>query len=334
VSVLSPYPGEDARERELEALCAQAGGELLQVGTSVEARTIRAARVPSTNTAPDTPSVLVNANIHGPEWIASRVAMGVLRALAEDREDARALRAAAHVVVVPCINVDGFARTERLGGQGTLKTLRTNAHGVDLNRNFPIPARAGNAGSIWAVFNPHFLTMGGSDDPARATYRGPEALSEPEARAMDGLAQKHAFRACVSLHSFMGTLIPPCVRSAEEARTYRRLCQAFQRAQPRTRYRRLAGRAFDVLTGELEDRLHHDFGCWALTVECFTVWRSIAQHLIAPSLFWRFNPHDPEPTVANDVAGIFAFLRAALDTPHPHRVESAARGGSVLPSDS
>lgn len=323
MSALAPYPGEEARERELDDLCARAGGEMLRVGTSVEARAIRAVRVPSTGSGAGLPSVFVNANIHGPEWIASRTAMGVLRALADDREDARALRAEAHVVVLPCINVDGYARTERLGGKGSLKTLRTNGHGVDLNRNFPIPPGAGDAGSIWSVFNPHFLAMGGSDDPARATYRGKEPLSEPEARAIDDLCVRHDFRACVSLHSFMGTLIPPCVRTGGEARAYRELCRVFARAQTRTRYLHFASRTVDVLTGELEDRLHHDLGCWALTVECFPVWRSFVQHLRAPSLFWRFNPRDPAATVDNDVPGVIAYLRAALAMPHPQRLSSA-----------
>jgi hypothetical protein len=316
MDALAPYPGEQARERELDDLASALGAEVLRVGTSVEARAIRAVRVASTRA--DAPHVLVNANIHGVEWISSRVAMGVLRALAEEKHQARSLLDEAHVVVLPCINVDGYARTERTAGRGTLKALRTNAHGVDLNRNFPIPMRAGNRQSLWAVLNPHhFLAAAGSSDERRATYRGQEPLSEPEARAVDDLAARFSFRACISVHSFMGTLIPPCVRTGEEARAYRELCAVFRAAQPRLGYVRFANRFVDVLTGELEDRLHHDFGCWALTVECFPVLRSLMQHLIAPSLFSRFNPRDPSATVAGDVPAIIAFLRAALARPHP-----------------
>jgi hypothetical protein len=127
----------------------------------------------------------------------------------------------------------------------------------------------------------------------------------------------------------MGTLIPPCVRTGAEARAYRDLCRTFRRAQRGPRYLRFANRFVDVLTGELEDRVHHDFGCWALTVECFPVTRSFAQHLVAPSLFWRFNPHEPERTVQNDTAAIFAFLQAAAALPHPKRVDSTSRAPSA-----
>jgi hypothetical protein len=310
MSELRPYPGSDERERELEDLAAKAGGAVLVVGTSVEGRPIRAARVPSTTAG--APSVLVNANIHGPEWIGSRVAMAVLRAIAEGACDD--LRARANVVVIPCINVDGFARTEARSGRGTLKELRTNANGVDLNRNFPTPELP----TTWIARNiSSRFTGSGSSDPRRATYRGEAPLSEPEAAALDAFCARERFAACLSLHSFMGTCIPPCVTTSTEARAYRSLARVVRHAQPRTRYRRLAWATFDVFTGELEDRLHHATGTWAMTIECFSVMQSVAQHLRAPSLFWRFNPRDPAPVVENDVPGVLAFLRAALDMPHP-----------------
>jgi len=300
------YPGEERRERELDDLVQACGGQIVDVGTSVEGRPIRGARVPrsASPSAPDVRRVLVNANIHGPEWIGSRVAMSVLRALAENR--AAALRAAAEVVVVPCINVDGYARTERSNGVGTLKELRCNAHGVDLNRNFPKPADGG----IGARF-----AMSGSTDPRRATYRGPAALSEPEAAAMASLCEREQFAACVSLHSFMGTFIPPCVRTHADAKSYAQLARTARRAQLRTRYPRFAFRFLDVFTGELEDHLHHHRGCWSITMECFSLAQTLRQHLRAPSLFWRFNPRDPRVVVENDTPAVIAFLLAALEHP-------------------
>lgn len=318
---LAPYLGEDERERELEDLCAKAGGVVEEIGKSVEGRPIRAARIASLSSSP-TPRVLVNANIHGPEWIGSRVAMGVLRALAVAAEGSRAerLRRAAEVVVIPCVNVDGWARTEARGGRGRLRDLRTNARGVDLNRNFPMP----DVPSSWLArtFSARF-TGSGSNDPRRATYRGEAPLSEPEAAALDAFCARERFVACASLHSFMGTCIPPCVRTVEESRAYAALARAVARAQPRRSYLRLANRFVDVTTGELEDRLHHHLGCWAMTIECFTVFQSVTQHLRAPSLFWRFNPREPAIVVDNDVPGVLAFLEAALGLPHPVRTAAA-----------
>ncbi|MBI1946647.1 MAG: hypothetical protein HYS27_13190 [Deltaproteobacteria bacterium] len=317
MSALGAYPDEDARERELDALCAQAGGALVTLGTSVAGRPIRGARVPSTT--PGAPRVLVNANIHGPEHVGSRTAMAVLRALGEKRpgERAQELRRAAEVVVVPCVNVDGFARTVASGGRGTLKELRCNEHGVDLNRNFP-PPTVGDQGSFWGLVGRRDLVIAGSSDPARATWRGPAPLSEPEAKALYDFALGERFHAAVSLHSFMGTFIPPCVRTAEEARGYRRLVAAARRAQ-RRRYLRLQWGFFDLFTGELEDFLHHETGTWAVTLECFTLWQTFAQHLRAPTLFARFNPIDPTPVVDNDAPAVIAFLLAALALPHPRR---------------
>lgn len=313
MSVLGPYPDEDERERELDELCARAGGSVITIGQSVGGRPIRAARVPSTT--PGAPRVLVNANIHGPEHIASRTAMAVLRAVAEERADE--LRRAAELVVLPCVNVDGFARTVARGGRGTLKELRCNDHGVDLNRNFPLPT-VGNAGSLWALVGARELTIAGSGDPARATWRGPHPLSEPEAKALHDFALTERFVAAVSVHSYMGTFIPPCVRTADEARGYARLVAHARRAQQR-RYARLQWGFFDLFTGELEDFLHHETGTWAVTLECFTLWQTFRQHLRAPSLFARFNPADPQSVVDNDAPAVLAFLLAALALPHPRR---------------
>ncbi|MCC7072957.1 MAG: succinylglutamate desuccinylase/aspartoacylase family protein [Deltaproteobacteria bacterium] len=313
MSALGAYPDEDERERELEQLSARAGGVLVTIGHSVGGRPIRAVRVPSTTR--DAPRVLVNANIHGPEHIGSRVAMAVLRGLAEERADE--LRRAAEVVVLPCVNVDGFARTVARAGRGTLKELRCNDHGVDLNRNFPLPT-VGDAGSLWGLVGSRELSIAGSRDPARATWRGPHPLSEPEAKALHDFAIVERFSAAVSLHSYMGTFIPPCVRSVDEARAYARLVTRARCAQ-RRRYLRFQWGFFDMFTGELEDFLHHETGTWAVTLECFTLWQTLRQHLRAPTLFARFNPADPRSVVANDAPAVIAFLLAALELPHPRR---------------
>src|SRR6185437_2802149 len=164
--MIAGYPGSDERERELEDLAAKAGGSIVEVGRSVANRAIRAVRVP----LPNAPKVLVNANIHGPEWIGSRVAMGVLRAIA----DGHALRSRAEVVVVPCINVDGYARVEACDGRGSLKHMRCNDNGVDLNRNFPVPTAPSN----WIVRNISVRFGGsGSSDPKSAAYRGTSPAS-------------------------------------------------------------------------------------------------------------------------------------------------------------
>ena len=313
-SSMAAYAHEAAREERLEQASARLHVPVLELGRSVEGRALRAVRVPAL--AESAPTVLVHAAIHGVEWIAVSVALELLHRLITNDVRVIELRKRAHVVIVPCVNVDAFARTEVQHGRGTLQELRCNAHGVDLNRNFPLPD--GERVSR--------LPTAGSNDPTRATYRGPHALSEPEARALDALSLQHPLHAAVSLHSFMGSLIPPCVRDVGDARNYAELCTAVRNAQSHGKYLRLQSRRFDVFTGELDDHLHHARRCWSFTLESFPVWSSVRQHVRAPSLFARFNPRDPTPWVDSDVNGVVAGLLHALALPRP--------GARALPSSS
>lgn len=242
------------------------------------------------------------ANIHGPEFVSSAVALGLLAQCDRNPEILR-LRARAELWVLPCLNPDGYAHVHARGGNGRLHELRPNAHGVDLNRNFPLPA-----GKKRRPF-----PGAGSSRPGAATYVGPSPLSEPESAALARLCREQRFAAVVSGHCFMGRVIPAHVEDGPTFATYRRLCQALADGQPQRRYGRLSSRFLDTFTGELEDYLHHDLGTWAVCLETFPWQASLRQHLVAPSVFWRFNPRDVQPHVDNDVAGVTAFFHAALD---------------------
>jgi hypothetical protein len=306
--VLERYRSPDDRERALDRLAAAVGAEIHEIGASVEGRPIRAARVPSARKGGK--AVLVCAGIHGPEYIGTEVALGFLErvrspGLAE-------LLERADVWVLPSLNPDGYHRTWSRAGQGTLAELRSNARKVDLNRNFPLPKPQ----------RPVWLTFGGwrtgSDDPENAFYRGTSPGSEPETAALVDLTSRIHFDASVSLHSAMGILISPCVASAASARTYRQLSRAFTGAQTRARYRHAASSRIDLFTGEQEDHQHHVHGTWALTVEHYPLWVD-AERFLQPNVFRRFNPPDPRPWIDNDVPGIAAYFRAALDAPRPEQ---------------
>ena len=299
---LAPYPDPDTREHELDELAVRLDGELVVYGQSREDRPLRALRLPGGG-----PRILCAANIHGVEYIAGRVALGLAARLADRDPELQRLRARAELWLIPCLNPDGYARTWSTGGQGRLAELRANAAGVDLNRNFPRPGGG----------PPSRLPGAGSDRPGDATYRGPHPLSEPETAALDRLFAAQRFHASVNLHSFMGTVIPARVTDRDAYATYRELARVLAHAQPRVRYRRLAHRIFDTFTGEQEDHQHHAHGTWAVCMETFPLRHSFAQHLRRPSVFWRFNPHDPAPWIANDVPGITAFFHAALDLAPP-----------------
>jgi len=110
---------------------------VLLIGHSVDGRSIEAVHVGGKG-----PVVLVVGCIHGNECAALPVV----------RELERAHPAHEDLWVIPEANPDGTAHDARL-----------NAHGVDLNRNFP-------AGWI--------------SGPRDGYYPGPRALSEPESRAL------------------------------------------------------------------------------------------------------------------------------------------------------
>jgi protein MpaA len=117
------------------------------VGTSVRGRPIVAihrAREGATRT------VLVIGSIHGDEQAGLRV----VRRL-RDREH---LPADLDLWLVPTVNPDGTAADRR-----------TNAHGVDLNRNFPYK---------W------------HPSPRGLTWSGPHDLSEPESQALKALHRR------------------------------------------------------------------------------------------------------------------------------------------------
>jgi len=301
VHPLSPYPAPEARDDELAQRTAALGGELVQYGQSVQGRRLLAARLgPTGDSVTGCPRVLVTANLHGVEYIGSRLAMGVLQE--HPPEEIVALRQEAELWVIPCLNPDGYARTWEQQGQGTVAQLRSNAHGVDLNRNFPLPNGAVR----------RRLPGAGSTTPGAATYVGPSPLSEPESASLSQLLQQQRFAAAINIHSFLGRTIPAHVTDRESYKTYASLCRTFSQAQKHWRYPRLASRWLDTFTGELEDYQHHHLGTWAMCLETFSIPASLRQNLRAPSTFFRFNPRDPEPWVQNDVPAIGAFLQQAI----------------------
>ena len=126
------------------------------IGTSVNGRPIVA--VHRTRAVPEgtvvdpaaTRTVLVIGSIHGDEQAGLRVVR-----LLRDRDR---LPAGLDLWLVPTVNPDGTAAYRR-----------TNAHGVDLNRNFPY---------LWR------------SSSRTATWSGPEPLSEPEGVALRDLVRR------------------------------------------------------------------------------------------------------------------------------------------------
>tara|TARA_Y100000780_G_C13696001_1_gene422525 strand:- start:20018 stop:20695 length:678 start_codon:yes stop_codon:yes gene_type:complete len=134
----------------------------LRSGISVEGTEIEAFR----SDKKDTSYCYLMAGVHGDEVEGVYVLKMLYEWLQE--EDVKDVS----FIVVPILNVDGY----RAGN-------RTNAHGVDLNRN--LPSTNWEAEVREPKYNP-----------------GPEALSEPENQYLDGLFAKYPPHLILTFHSW------------------------------------------------------------------------------------------------------------------------------------
>lgn len=304
---MAPYPALDRLLDQAQAAAKAVGAKVQVYGHSVQGRPLMAFFVPCLGeVTPETKTVLLGANLHGIEVIGAYVALGLLQAMSQAPDPwVQKLRARANLWVIPSYNPDGYQKTMESDGHGPLSLLRTNARGVDLNRNFPRPCKHA----------PYTLGFAGSRHPGKATYKGPHPLSEPESRCLFEWLEQTPIHAALNLHSFSGGLIPARVRGAHDFRHYRALHRAYLAPRPRPYFFRLHSRWIDAWTGELEDTQHHLLGTWASCVELLTIKESFAQR--ADRNFWRFNPKDPQAHLIRELPRIASALLQACDFPSP-----------------
>ncbi|MEY4736973.1 MAG: hypothetical protein RL302_1292 [Pseudomonadota bacterium] len=137
--------------------------------------------------------VLVIGAIHGDELSSSALVFHWIALAGVPLADTQQ---AVHWRFIPAINPDGlFAKPAR----------RTNAHGVDLNRNFPTPNWSRDASSYWEKRT--------RKDPRR--WPGTAPLSEPESRFLHAQMDSFKPNLIVSVHApygvldFDGPSVPP-----------------------------------------------------------------------------------------------------------------------------
>jgi len=131
--------------------------------------------------SPSAPRVLLLGGIHGDELSASALVFRWLQSM--DTPAAQGL----HWKVAPLLNPDGLLAA---------KPQRVNAHGVDLNRNFPTPDWQREAPRYWAKVT--------RSDPRR--FPGKSPLSEPESRWVHQTIESFHPDLIVSVHAPFGVL--------------------------------------------------------------------------------------------------------------------------------
>ncbi|MCP4691714.1 MAG: zinc carboxypeptidase, partial [Desulfobacterales bacterium] len=151
----------------------------------------------------DKPEVLFLATHHAREWVATQMAMRLIKYLVNNFgkvDRVSNLLLTTEVWIVPVGNPDGYEYTftnERLWR----KNLRDNDgdgeitvnDGVDLNRNYD---------SHWGYDN-----EGSSDLFSDNTYRGAAPHSEPETRVVEDFIQAHDFKFVVSYHTYSNLIL-------------------------------------------------------------------------------------------------------------------------------
>lgn len=156
--------GSSAWSKQSRTICQQ----VFSIGTSVQGRSITAYRFGTGAT-----KILVVGGMHGDEKSSVRT----LTSFVDDLEqNYTSIPADKTVIVIPNSNPDGFNAS-----------TRTNANGVDLNRNFPT--------FDWAsgVYMPRnvFLEMGGGATP----------LSEPESSVLASYTRNLSPRVVLTFHA-------------------------------------------------------------------------------------------------------------------------------------
>lgn len=238
-----------------------------EIGRSVRGRPIWALRIsahPGRDEAK--PSLLFNGAHHGNELLSIDYVLDLARSLVAppgtdlaslpltDKERTGILTGL-EVWIVPVVNPDGV---DDFWNRSIL-TARKNAHGVDLNRNYPFFWNSGTVGA-----------SGGN--PASHDFRGPRPASEPETQAMMDFAERERFTLAFSYHTFATRILFPYTidqamnpwpdRAYYYAKTLAEVGISFR---PSKSYE--AARKLYPVDGTDQDWLFHSFGTMAFIVE-------------------------------------------------------------------
>jgi predicted deacylase len=291
------YPDAQGFDRAWCSLARQTGGRMAVAGTSIHGRAIRRFDWGVTGK----PAVLLTGLVHGVEFVGSMALLEFMRNATRKLGD---LLRNAHIVVVPVVNPDGLHINCARLSAGRRAFQRSNARGVDLNRNFPRQRDD---------FPWHPLA--GSRYRLLPNYAGPQPLSEPESRAIHDVANEVRPRVSVGFHSFGELLLYPwafTTRPNPRRALYEQVGRAFMRALGGARYRVMQATQWYSIVGDMDDWLDAHFGTLAFTVEVSRPLTFIRNLRRASNPFAWSNPVEVAPALAGVAPGVEALLHEAL----------------------
>lgn len=266
------------------------------IGQSVEGRPIHALRISdhAADIDPDRPAILLTGCHHAREWISVEVPLFYADYLTENFHkvgDVTRLLRFAEIWIVPILNPDGYLYTwnsdrwwrknrksmqapridwrtgEPVVDPDTGQPIIETVYGIDINRNY---------GFKWG------LDSGSSGIPQTEVYRGPEAFSEPETRAIRDLMNGttfagRMFKSVITYHNYSQLILYPNGYTTAPVKNYQRyqflteeMARLINHAHSSPDHDYAAGQGSVILystSGDLTDWAHHATGAIALTIE-------------------------------------------------------------------
>ena len=174
------------------------------IGKSVDNRDIYAVRLGRGDV-----KITISASTHAREWISTNLVMYQIDQYSQayfnnkkiDGYDVRDLLNKTSIYYVPMVNPDGVTLVQKgasalsnskqllrmNNGSNNFKHWKSNANGVDLNRNYPLG------------WNSNLIADPGR--PSSQNLKGYKPLSEPESIALSNFSLQHDFKTAIAYHS-------------------------------------------------------------------------------------------------------------------------------------
>jgi len=170
------------------------------IGHSFEGRPLKLVKISNGGNSTKR-TIFIDGTFHAREWISGATATFLINELVENSEEHSDLLDSLDFYILPVTNPDGYEYTHT--NVRTWRKTRSdhnstqNCRGVDPNRNFGY----------------HYGESGTSTDKCSDTYRGPNAFSEPETKALADFILETAdsanYAAYLTLHSYSQLWLVP-----------------------------------------------------------------------------------------------------------------------------
>lgn len=251
------YHSVAENQAELEAWAARYPElcKLESIGKTVEGRDIWALHITAAADPTTVPRVLNFGLTHAREWISMELPHAVIRKLLEGQATDPALRTLIEtrlITVIPVLNPDGlnYSQTKYTMWRKN-RAKKGMSVGVDVNRNFEMG---------WGLGSSSFS---GSD-----VYRGPEANSEEETKALLALVTRKRYNVSLSVHSYSELILYPWGFQTQDPPGKATLAAHGKTMSAFNNYR--PGCVAQILYtagGATDDTFFSRLGCWSWTFE-------------------------------------------------------------------